>query len=248
MTEYKSEKEFLDAYDVSAFDRPSVTADILIFSVSSAEGENWRRAIKKSFSVLLVQRDDYPQIGKWTLPGGFVGMDEKSIDTARRVLEREAGVTDDIYMEQLFTFDNPGRDPRTRVISIAYMALVDKSGLHYTDARPAKWFDAKLVDGKLFLESGDIKLTESDLAFDHEEIIKTGIMRLRNKIEYTDIVFSMMPEEFTLGELQQVYEAVLDKKLLAAAFRRTIAGKVADAGKMRTGFGHRPSKLYRYIK
>jgi len=245
---YKNEAEFLAAYNPAEFDRPSVSVDILIFSVSSDAGENWRRANKKKFSVLLVQRTQYPYLGKWNLPGGFVGMTETSVDAAHRVLEGEAGVADKFYLEQLYTFDNPSRDPRTRIFSIAHMALVDKSKLNYTGARTAKWFDVNLDDDKLTLDSGDIKLTEKDLAFDHAEIIKMGIARMRGKIEWTDIVFDMMPPSFTLGELQQVYEAILGKKLFAAAFRRTIAGKVVATGKMQTGLGHRPSALYKAKK
>ncbi|MDR2934189.1 MAG: NUDIX hydrolase [Rickettsiales bacterium] len=239
---YKSEKEFLDAYDASVFDRPSVTSDILIFSVSDAPAENWRRTNKKSFSVLLVKRDDYPDLGKWNLPGGFVGMNETSMDAAHRILKRETGVRDSVYLEQLYTFDTPNRDPRTRVISIAYMALVDKSKLRYIGTHTAKWFDIKLDNNKLIFSD---ELKESDLAFDHRDIIKMGMMRLRNKIEWTDIVFDMMPREFTLGELQQVYEIILDKTFIPTAFRRMIASKVVAIGKMCTGAGHRPSALFR---
>lgn len=245
-TKYKSEKEFLAAYDASQFQRPSVTADILIFSVSTDAGENWRRADRKSFSVLLVHRDDYPYLGKWNLPGGFIGIKETSMAATHRILLSETGVKDDMYLEQLYTFDAVDRDPRTRVIAVAYMALVDKSKLHYAAARTAKWFDIEFQNGRLTLRNDELKLSESDLAFDHAEFIKAGILRLRNKIEYTDIAFDMMPREFTLGELQQVFEAILDKKLLAPAFRRTIASKVAATTKMQTGFGHRPSVLFKY--
>ncbi|MCL2339160.1 MAG: NUDIX hydrolase [Proteobacteria bacterium] len=244
---YNSESEFLAAYDPAAYDRPSITADIIIFSVSSDAGENWRRADKKTFSVLLVHRDDYPFLGKWNLPGGFVGIRETSMDAAHRVLSRETGLPRDIYVEQLFTFDSVDRDPRMRVFSIAFMALVNKNNLQYRENRTAKWFDVKLADGRLILTDADgVRLSESELAFDHAEIIRAGILRLRNKIEYTDIVFDMMPPTFTLGELQQVYEAILGKKLLAPAFRRTIAAKVRATGKMQTGFGHRPSALFKY--
>jgi len=245
---YKTEQEFLAHYNAADFDRPSVTADILIFSVSSAVGENWRRANKKSFSVLLVQRNDWPDLGKWNLPGGFVGIRETAIRAARRILDIETGVKDNVYLEQLYTFDAIARDPRMRVISIAYMALIDKSRLHHAAAPNARWFDARLTSGKLVLQSGDLTLKESDLAFDHAEIIKTGILRLCNKIEYTDIAFDMMPREFTLGELQQVYEAILGRALPTAAFRRTIAARVAATGKTQVGFGHRPSMLFRRKK
>ncbi len=242
---FSSEKEFLANYDASAFDRPSVTADVLIFSVSNSAAENWRRTDKKSFSVLLVRRDDYPEIGKWNLPGGFVGIKETALDAAHRILCSETGAVGDIYLEQLYTFDAPNRDPRTRVFSVAHMALVNKDNLHYSGARDAKWFDIEFDKDKLVLRTSDLILTDKDLAFDHATIIRTGIERLRNKIEYTDIVFDMMPREFTLGELQQVYEIILGRKLLPAAFRRTIANKVVATDKMRTGSGHRPSVLFK---
>lgn len=242
---YKSEAEFLAAYDPSVFDRPSVSVDILIFSVSSKEGADWRHTDKKSFSVLLVRRDDYPFLGKWNLPGGFIGIKETSLDGAHRILRRETGVKDNVYLEQLYTFDAPNRDPRTRVISIAYMALVDKARLHYADKHVAKWFDVELKNGKLILKNDELTLSSDDLAFDHIDIIKQGISRLRNKIEYTDIVFDMMPREFSLGELQQVYEVILNKKFIPTAFRRMINSRVVATGKMRTGAGHRPSALFK---
>ncbi len=247
MKKYSSEKEFLKNYDASEFDRPSVTSDVLIFSVSNAPGENWRRQNQKYFSVLLVKRDDYPSIGKWNLPGGFVGIKETSLDAAHRILINETGVKDNIYMEQLYAFDAVNRDVRTRVISIAYMALIDKNKLHYVKEHTAKWFIIKFKENRfeLISEDGEL-LNDSDLAFDHAEIIKTGVLRLRGKIEWTDIVFSMMPAKFTLGELQQIYEAILDKKLLPAAFRRTIANKVKATRQMQKGFGHRPSVLFEY--
>ncbi len=242
---FSSEAEFLSNYNAAEFERPSVTADVLIFSVSDSAGENWRRMNKKSFSVLLVRRDDYPQIGKWNLPGGFIGMTETAQDAAHRILKNETGVMGDIYLEQLYTFDAPGRDPRTRVFSIAHMALIDKNNLHYAGPRDAQWFDIDMSTGELLLHGNNITLKETDLAFDHAEIIKTGILRMRNKIEYTDIVFDMMGAEFTLGELQQVYEIILGRKLLPAAFRRTIATKVVPTGRMQTGAGHRPSVLFK---
>ena len=245
MTDYKAEAEFLKAYNPNEFDRPSITSDILVFSVSSEEGENWRRTDKKKFSVLLVNRDLFPFRGKWNLPGGFMRITETCDNAARRVLQAEAGLKD-IYIEQLGTFDNPKRDPRMRILSVAFMALVDKQKLKYLGNRTADFFNIRIEDNKLTLYNGDTRLSESDLAFDHAEIIKYGIERLRNKIEYTDIIFHMMPAEFTLGELQQVYEVILGKKLLAPAFRRIIADKVIATGKVRGGGGHRPSQLFKY--
>ncbi|MBE6159571.1 MAG: NUDIX hydrolase [Lactobacillales bacterium] len=270
MKEYKSEEEFLKDYDPSKFDLLSLTTDILIFSVSDGLQENYRKLNQKHFSVLLVKRDTYPFKDKWCLPGGFIGIDEDIEDAATRILETEANIKD-IYLEQLYTYGNPNRDPRMRVISTSYMALIDKNRLRDKISKNAAWFNVFVLEDKkeihVTLDNGNetikfkIKKTlkekttdrykyeviENDkLAFDHPLVITSGISRLKNKIEYTDIVFNMMPEYFTLGELQQVYEVILGKKLLDPAFRRIIANKVEKTEKMKTGGGHRPSVLFRY--
>ena len=270
MKEYKTEEEFLKDYDPTQFDRLSLTADILIFSVSDGIQENYRKLNNKYFSILLVKRDTYPFKDKWCLPGGFVGILEDIEDAACRILENEANIKD-IYLEQLYTYGEPNRDPRMRVISTSYMALIDKNKLPNTISKNASWFnvmvleDDKSINVTLDNGSEEIKfkikktleekttnkykyeILENDkLAFDHPLVITRGISRLKNKIEYTDIVFNMMPEYFTLGELQQVYEVILGKKLLDPAFRRIIANKVIRTDKVRTGGGHRPSVLFKY--
>lgn len=270
MKEYKSEEEFLKDYNPGEFDRLSMTTDILIFSVSDGVQENYRKLNKKYFSVLLVKRDNYPFKDKWCLPGGFVKIDEDIEDAAKRILNEEANIHD-IYLEQLYTFGSPNRDPRMRVVSASYMALIDKNKLNYKISNNASWFNVMVLEDKneivVNLDNGletinfKIKKTlkekttdrykyeviENDkLAFDHPLVIVSGISRLKNKLEYTDIVFNMMPEYFTLGELQQVYEVILGKKLLDPAFRRIIANKVQKTNKMKTGGGHRPSVLFKY--
>ena len=272
MKEYKNEEEFLKDYDPNKFDRLSLTTDILIFSVSDGVQENYRKLNRKYFSVLLVKRDNYPFKDKWCLPGGFVKIDEDIEDAAKRILKEEANISD-IYIEQLYTYGDPKRDPRTRVISTSYMALIDKNKLKYDISKNASWFNVIVLEDEKFidvtLDNGNetikykIKKTLKEkttdrfkyevvqndkLAFDHALVITSGISRLKNKIEYTDIVFNMMPEYFTLGELQQVYEVILGKKLLDPAFRRIIANKVEKTNKMKTGEGHRPSALFRYKK
>ena len=272
MKEYKNEEEFLKDYDPNEFDRLSLTTDILIFSVSDGIQENYRKLNKKYFSVLLVKRDNYPFKDKWCLPGGFVKIDEDIEDAAKRILKDEANISD-IYIEQLYTYGDPKRDPRTRVISTSYMALIDKNKLKYDISKNASWFNVMVLEDEKFiditLDNGNetikykikkilkekttdrfkYEVVQNDkLAFDHALVITSGISRLKNKIEYTDIVFNMMPEYFTLGELQQVYEVILGKKLLDPAFRRIIANKVEKTSKMKTGEGHRPSALFRYKK
>ena len=267
---YSSEEEFLKDYDPRAFDPVSVTADILLLSVSDKDVGNYRKLTEKKYSLLLIKRDTYPYKGKWCLPGGFVKVDEDLDAAANRILYNETNLKD-LYLEQLYTFSDPNRDPRMRIISSSYIALVDKRRLEGKIPSNASWFDIHLIEDEkgyyVTLDNGleEIKLNVSKtlkehttdrykfkiekndkIAFDHPLVIVTGLERIKNKAEYTDIVFNMMPELFTLGELQQVYEVVLRKKLLDPAFRRIIADKVEKTTKMRTGGGHRPSVLFRY--
>lgn len=270
--EYKSEDEFLKDYDISKFDQLSMTADILLISVSDHETSNYRKTNKKTMSILLVKRNEYPYKDKWCLPGGFLNPKNETLEEcAMRVLKQETNL-ENIYLEQLYTFDDPKRDPRTRVVSTSYMALIDKNKLTQMINKNASWFDVVLLEDNekevtITLTNGvdtihvNVKkelrekttgrytvtsLDNKDLAFDHDLVIVSGLERLRNKLSYTDIVFNMMPEYFTLGELQKVYEVILNKKLLDPAFRRIIANKVEKTDKMKTGEGHRPSYLYRY--
>ena len=270
MKEYKNEEEFLKDYDPNKFDRLSMTTDILIFSVSDEIQNNYRKLNKKYFSILLVKRDTHPFKDKWCLPGGFIKIKEDIEDAAKRVLKSEANI-ENIYLEQLYTFGNPNRDPRMRIISTSYMALIDKNKLNDKISNNASWFNVTFLEDEkqmdITLDNGkeQIKvkirktlkekttdrykyevLENEKLAFDHPIVIASGITRLKNKIEYTDIVFNMMPEYFTLGELQQVYEVILGKKLLDPAFRRIIAKKTEKTNKIKTGGGHRPSVLFKY--
>ena len=270
MKMYNTEEEFLNDYNKNDYDLLSVTTDILLLSVSNKETDNYRKLNEKKYSLLLIKRNNYPFKDKWCLPGGFVNIDETLDSAASRILENETNLKN-IYLEQLYTFSDPKRDPRMRVISSSYVALVDKNLLDGKLPSNASWFDINLIeDDKSYyitLDNGieEIKfivgkklkehttdrynftvLKNDKLAFDHPLVIVSGVERVKNKAEYTDIVFNMMPELFTLGELQQVYEVVLRKKLLDPAFRRIIANKVEKTSKMRTGGGHRPSYLFRY--
>ena len=270
--EYKTEEEFLKDYDPKAFDQLSMTSDILLISVSDQEQTNYRKTSKKMMSILLVKRDDYPYKDKWCLPGGFLNPKTETLEEcAKRVLKTETNLSN-IYLEQLYTYDAINRDPRTRVVSTTYIALIDKNKLTEMINPNASWFDIVLLEEKnkvvdITLDNGKdtihlsikkelrekttdryrfIAVKNDALAFDHALVILAGIERVRNKINYTDIVFNMMPEYFTLGELQQVYEVILNKKLLDPAFRRIIANKVVKTNKMKTGEGHRPSALFKY--
>ena len=268
---YNSEEEFLKDYNSDDFEKLSMTTDILIVSVSSEEVDNYRKTDKKKMSILLVKRDNYPYKDKWCLPGGFIGIDEDLDQAPIRILKNETNV-ENVYLEQLYTFGSVKRDPRMRVVSTSYIALIDKNRLTNNLSSNVSWFDITFYEEEnnivdIVLDNGNttisfkiekvlreqttdrysFKILENNsLAFDHPLVILSGIERLKNKIEYTDIVFNMMPEYFTLGELQQVYEVILGKKLLDPAFRRIIASKVEKTKKMKTGGGHRPSYLFRY--
>ncbi len=246
------------------------TTDLLIFGIDSRKNANTRSLPVKHFSILLVKRDKEPFVDKWCLPGGFIESGETSKIASDRVLTKETGLTN-VYMQQLSVNDAVNRDPRGRVISVSYMALIDRTLLVEKLQENACWFDICITEENNFyhivLTNGeetinydvkkipiDIKSDEynyevtsqSNLAFDHAKLIIDGIMELRNKVNNTDIVFNLMPEKFTIGELKQVYELLLNKKLVNSAFRRTIADKVILTEEMVQTGGHRPSVLCQY--
>lgn len=217
--------ESAETYDPSHYDRPSVTVDIVIFTLQ-----------QRNLHVLLVRRKHWPYEGRWALPGGFINMDESLEQAARRELEEETGVRD-IYVEQLYTFGEPGRDPRTRVISVAYIALVsaDKQTLRVSDESiDVRWFSVKQLPGPL--------------AFDHDTILAAALARLRSKLEYTTLAFQLLPEVFSILELKHIYEQILgEDELDKGNFYRKIkdANILEDTGMRREGRG-RPTALYRF--
>lgn len=289
-------EEFLVDYkqnQINKYPKPSVTVDTLIFTVKEKMTANYRKLPKKQLYVLMIKRKDHPCLGEWALPGGFINLDENLEDAAFRELKEETNL-DALYMEQLYTFGDKARDPRTRIISVSYMALVPelyqgelRAG---DDASDAKWFkvDFKLKDQVQRLDGNkeieviqgyDLVLTATDdkalilkaelsvinrirhqilvkelqiiasegIAFDHAKIIGYGLERLKNKVEYTDIVFSLMPKTFTLSELQQVYELLLGERLYSAQFRRKIEPKLLKLADQTTeGKGHRPAQRFGY--
>lgn len=267
MAHNESEREFLEKYKKEVYEKLSVTTDLLIFSISDAPKANYRKLNEKNFSIFLIKRPELPAKGTWSLPGGFVDVKESLEEAANNVLKKKTGLSN-LYMEQLYTFGNVNRDPRTRVISTVYMALIDKNRLPKEISESENWFNITVENDRkftlknvndesialsfsipkvegIFQPNIHSKIEGSPLAFDHALIIAAGVLRLKNKLEYTDLVFHLMPETFTLTELQQVYEAILGKKLLAPAFRRMIASQVEKTGEIKYGAGHRPSALFK---
>jgi 8-oxo-dGTP diphosphatase len=216
--------ENAENYDPARYERPSVTVDVVIFTLQERE-----------LHVLLVKRKHWPFEGRWAIPGGFVNLDESLDRAARRELEEETGVRD-IYLEQLYTFGDPKRDPRTRVISVAYIALVsaDTQTLRVSDESiDVRWFPVRALPGSL--------------AFDHDMILAAGLDRLRSKLEYTTLAFQLLPEVFSILELKHIYEQILGEKLDKGNFYRKIkdAKVLEDTGLRREGRG-RPTSLYRF--
>lgn len=224
-----AEQKFLDEYDPSAFPPIAVAVDAVVFGISRSASDNYRKLGKQSLNILLIRRNEYPFKNKLSLPGGFVLPNETIDETAKRVLKAKTGL-DEIFCEQLYTFGDINRDPRMRVISCAYIALVDAEK---TRINNVEWVPMNVIKNE-------------DLAFDHAAIITEALKRLRGKINYTDIVFHMMPETFTISQLQEIYQTVLEKELLPAAFRRTIAHKITQTEEFTHSAGHRPSRLYKW--
>ncbi len=221
-----------DQYNADAFPKPSVTVDVAAFT--AREGK---------LCLLLVKRGVWPFAGMWALPGGFVLLEEDLDTAARRELGEETGVAAAHYLEQLYTFGTVGRDPRTRVISVTYYALLPggESGLGVadptagTDAAEAKWWAIDELP---------------PLAFDHGSIADVALKRLRAKLGYTSVAYALLPAEFTLTELQKVYELILGNALDKRNFRKKMLSAEILEGtpRQKRDGAHRPAQLFTFTK
>src|SRR4051812_48733842 len=206
------------------YPRPALTVDCVVFGLD-----------EQDLKVLLVKRDLPPFEGRWALPGGFVRMEEELDDAARRELREETGLRD-VYLEQLYTFGTPNRDPRGRVVSVAYYALVNLADHRVqaaTDARDAAWFSVS---------------DTPSLAFDHDAIVSAALERLKGKVRYQPIGFELLPPKFTLSQLQRLYETVLERPLDKRNFRKKILsmGVLVETDEIEQDVAHRAARLYRF--
>jgi 8-oxo-dGTP diphosphatase len=203
------------------YDKPSVTVDIVVFTIQNNE-----------LKVLLVKRNVEPFKRKWAIPGGFVKMDESLEEAAKRELQEESGVKNE-YLEQLYTFGEPKRDPRGRVITVSYMALINSDNIKLeakTDVSEAQWFSVNKLP---------------TLAFDHKKILDYALLRLKWKFEYTTVAFSLLSKEFVISQVQKIYEIVFNKKFDKRNFaKKLLAIDILEEKGIKTGVSHRPPMLY----
>lgn len=201
-----------------------VAVDAIIFTIKH-----------DALHVLLIEMTKNPFVGQWAVPGGLINEKETTADAAKRVLQEQTSVEDN-YLEQLMTFDEVDRDPSGRVLSVAYFALFPDANIPLTTTEKyndVRWWPIK-------------KLPK--LAYDHKRMIEIAVERLTSKIQYTNIVWSLLPTEFTLTQLQQVYEVILDKPLDKRNFRKRILALnlIKPTGKKQRGEAYRPADLYRF--
>ncbi|KFE66193.1 NUDIX hydrolase [Hyalangium minutum] len=206
------------------YPRPALTVDCVVFGMD-----------EEDLKVLLIKRGQEPFAGKWALPGGFVRMEESLEAAARRELEEEAGIRPN-HLEQLYSFGEPGRDPRGRVVTVAYFALVkltDHRVEASTDASEAAWFSV---------------WDTPKLAFDHADVLGTALQRLKGKVRYQPIGFELLPPKFTLTQLQRLYEIILERQLDKRNFRKKILAMdlLEELDEVEQDVSHRAARLYRF--
>ena len=208
------------------YEQPGITVDLVIFTVNDG-----------TLKVLLVKRAEEPFAGNWSIPGGFLQSGESLEEAAIRVMKGKTGVNE-VYLEQLYTFGAPGRDPRARVITVTYLVLTPWKDFLRPESN-------KVID--LAWQSVD-QLPE--LAFDHNEILTYAVNRLRAKAGYSNIVYGLLPDQFRLSDLQRIYEIIIDKKLDKRNFRKRMlaTGLLMETGKKDTSGAHRPAMLYQFKK
>jgi len=235
------EAAFLKSYNPTDYARPSLAVDLILMSI-----------VQGKPAALLIRRDEHPGLGCWALPGGFVAMDESLDAAAHRVLATKARMAD-AYVEQLYTFGAVDRDPRTRIVSVAYFALLPPASFAASLKASSGLMLAEIFVPWAGETGGAVEARSADgdtlpLAFDHADMLGLAMLRLRGKLDYSDVAFALLPERFTLRALQNVHEAVLGRALNKPAFRRRMldTGKLEATGERESGASFRPAELFRH--
>lgn len=238
MREIAAEQRFLEKYDPSAFDRPSLAVDVVLLTI-----------LDNRLRCLVIPRTEHPHRNRWGLPGGFVRIDESLDAAVARVLSEKVD-RKDVFVEQLYTFGDPKRDPRMRIVSVAYYALVAPARIQ--DSPHGCLADVEAIlqnDQPVSVELRDERGRVLQTAFDHDQIIGTAVERLRGKLEYAQLGYELLPRSFTLRALQRVHEAILGRPVNKDSFRRKIlaSGQIEATGEREVEVGHRPAQRYRYV-
>lgn len=240
-----SEAEFLSDYDPAVYARPALTVDLVLLGLRAGRP-----------AALLLKRDQHPHADRWALPGGFVRLDEALGAAAGRVLREKAGIGR-AHLEQLYTFGAVDRDPRMRIVTVAYLALLTEAALAEALQREPRLLAATIAVPWAGEAGGPVAALSAEgptaggplaLAFDHADILALAILRLRGKLDYSDVGFALLPERFTLRQLQDVHEAILGTPLNKPAFRRRMLdrGWLEPTGSREAGTSFRPAELYRF--
>ena len=273
----KNDKEFFALYSDSKYEKPSVTVDGVIFRIANIENKNYRKLPEKKLQVFLSKRQYPPFKNKFGVIGTFIDLNHELNQTMKLCVKNKVNLQN-YYYEQLFTFGDKSRDPRSRILSVSYLFLTNS----HQNLENGEWFDIDILETKSNIIKNDngyeitknidiilsndttklessieiknkkialeeiktIDIKKNPLAFDHISIIYYALERLKGKLEYTDIIFNMLPKEFTLTELKQCYEIILGEHLLDANFRRKISKMVLPINKYATAKGHRTSQLF----
>ena len=270
----QTEKEFLKSYSLEKYDRPSVTADVAAFMISSQSRQSYRRDPENKLMLLLIKRGGHPFKDMWALPGGFLQRNETIEQCALREIREETNV-EPVSLMPVGVFSKPGRDPRGWIISHAYVSVISEEAVRQVgmdDASDAQWFsvsfeqsedglyrlalsyegtelDAVLSEEKSGFGRTAFRIIDSgSLAFDHAAIIAQALTALRAAARDYDTVFDFLPEKFTLSAFQRVQETIMNVSVLPANFRRMVSGYVEETDEFQSGEGHRPARLYKRKK
>lgn len=262
-----NEKQFIDGYSIENYERPSVAADMAVFAVRDVASDNPKKSAEKKLTLMLIKRGEHPYRDKWALPGGFLKMNETIEECAARELSEETGLKEP-YLRQFRTYSAVDRDPRGRIVSCAYISLVSGSSdivAASSDASDAAWFDVEIketedgfsasftkdenelfaVDVSELRDFAVIKNVRGELAFDHVRIITDAVFFIRNGIDINDFIFMLLPEKFSIPQMQAVYALIKGRTVSKEVVHRLYDKKMEKTMQCDENGQHKRAVLYR---